>query len=176
MNLRKLVLASAVAAAFGAPGTAVADSELTIGPTGSQAAADVIFTITIPDFIYFQVGTPGNGNVDTVTFDMTGVESGDGLTPVAGDVSLNVVLRSNADVSIGANNPGLTSPSGTIPTTEITASDLGNIAVPDFGVTNNLPAGPYNLTDTWSYSYDNTAVYAPDTYTGTVTYTVTTLP
>ena len=180
MNLRKLALASAIAIAIGAPATSVADSELSIGGTGTTAQASVDFRITIPDFVYFQVGTVGNGNVDLVDFNMAGLESGDS-TPVASvGGALNVVLRSNADnVSLGASGGNLTGAVllGTIPFAEITATESvgGSIPVPDFGSTNNLPAGPYNLTDSWSYEYDNTSVYAPDVYTGQVTYTVTTL-
>ena len=180
MNLRKLVLASAIAAAIATPATAVANSQISIGGTGTNAQASVDFRITIPDFVFFQVGTVGNGNVDLVDFSMAGLEAGDSNPVSSVGGALNVVLRSNADnVSIGASGGNLTGAVllGTIPFAEITATESvgGAIPVPDFGVTNNLPAGPYNLTDTWSYSYDNTSVYAPDVYTGQVTYTVTTL-
>lgn len=181
MNLRKLVLASAIAAAIGAPATVVADSETSYGGVGTQAQASVDFQIVIEDFVYFQVGTAGNGTVDQVDFSLIGLESGDSNAVPQTGPALNVVLRSNTDnVSVAASGGNLTGGVllGNIPFTQITASNAGGatpIAVPDFGATLNLPAGPYDLADTWSYSYDNTAVYARDTYTGTVTYTVETL-
>ncbi|UCG72166.1 MAG: hypothetical protein JSV45_13090 [Chromatiales bacterium] len=179
MDLRKLILASAITATFGFSASAVADSQLSIGGTGTQAQASVDFRITIPDFVFFQVGTLGTGDVDLVDFDMAGLESGDSNPVASVGGGLNVVLRSNADnVSLGASGGNLTGAVllGTIPFAEITATEsVGDIQVPDFGTTINLPAGPYNLTDTWDYSYDNTSVYAPDVYTGQVTYTVTTL-
>ena len=187
MSFRKLTLAAAVAMAMGAPATVVADSEFGFGGTGTQASADLSFRIIIPDFVFFQVGTFGNGNVDRVDFDLNagGVESGDGnavgATGGTGDGAdgiLAVELRSNAsNVSIAATGGNLTgqTTAGNLPFADISASDGGTITVPDFGATVNLAAGPYNLTDQWVYSYDNTSVYAPDQYDGTVTYTVTTL-
>ena len=99
--------------------------------------------------------------------------SGDGA-----DGALTVELRSNAtNIEIEASGGNLVgvNTAGNLPFADITASDGGTIPVPDFGATQSLNAGPYSLSDTWSYTYDNTNVYVPDEYNGTVTYTVTTL-
>ena len=185
MTLRKLAIASAIAAVIGAPSMALADSDLNVGPSGTTAQAQLSFRITIPDFVYFQVGTASAGTIDRVDFDMTGLEAGDGnaVAPTGGtgdaaDGIVTVVLRTNAaNVEIDATGGDLTGTvSGTtIPFSEITASDGGVIPVPDFDGTTNLGSGPIDLTDNWTFSYDNTSVYQPDQYDGTVTYTVTTL-
>jgi hypothetical protein len=188
MTFRQLILASAVAAVIAVPATAVADSQLSTGGTGTTAQASLDFRITMAEFVYFRVGTDVNGTVDRVDFDITGLSAGNG-TPVNAtggngdgvDGILTVELRSNASgVQITAGTPtanlvGLTA-TNLLPFDDITAADGGNISVPDFGATVNIPgAGPYDLNDNWTYTYDNTSVYAPDQYNGRVTYTVTTL-
>ena len=187
MTVRKLLLTSVTAAAMAVPAVVLADSDLQIGGTGTQAQAQLPFRITIGDFVFFRVGTLGNGNVDRVDFDLAtaGVESGSGGPFTAnggtGDGAygaLTVQLRSNATnieiAASGGNLVGLNT-AGNLPFADITAADGGTIPVPDFGATQNLNTGPYNLTDTWSYTYDNTNVYVPDEYNGTVIYTVTAL-
>jgi len=185
---RKLMLAAAVAATLSAPMLASADSDLQVGPTGTAAQVDLGFQITIGDFVYFQVGSAAAGTVDRVDFDLTagaGTVSGAGVAFAANggvgdgaDGALNVVLRTNvANVQIAASPGSLAGPGGAnIPFADISATDGGVIDVPDFGATiTPFPAAPGTLNDTWTYMYDNANVYAPGTYTGTVTYTVTTL-
>ena len=79
--------------------------------------------------------------------------------------------------SIGASGGNLTgSGANTIPFADITAADTGTIPVPDFGATiSPFAPGGFSLTDTWTYTYDNTTVYQADTYNGTATYTITVL-
>jgi hypothetical protein len=182
------MLAAAIAATLSAPMLASADSDLGVGGTGTNAQVNLDFQITIGDFVYFQVGSLAAGTVDRVDFDLTagaGTVSGSGGPFAANggvgdgaDGMLSIELRTNvANVSIAATGGDLTGPGGaTIPFTEITATDGGVVDVPDFGATiTPFAAAPGALTDTWTYTYDNSSVYAPGTYSGTVTYTVTTL-
>jgi hypothetical protein len=134
-----------------------------------------------------QAGTLGAGNVDEVHFDLTaglGTESGSGGPFAANggvgdgvDGALAVTLRTNvAGVSITATGGNLTGPGGNIPFTDIDAADGGTVTVPDFGATvTPFVTAPGNMVDTWTYTYDNLNTYAPGAYTGTVTYSVTTL-
>jgi len=187
MTVRKLLLTSVTAAAMATPVAVLADSDVQFGGTGTQAQAQLQFRITIGDFVFFRVGTDANGTVDRVDFDLAtaGVESGVGGPFLAtggvgdgADGSLTVELRSNATnieiAASGGNLVGLNT-AGNLPFADITAAAGGPIPVPDFGAAQNLNTGPYDLSDTWSYTYDNTNVYVPDEYNGTVTYTVTTL-
>jgi hypothetical protein len=185
MTLRKMMLATLGAAAASAPLVASADSDLGIGGTGTTASASLDFLITIPDFVYFQVGTIGS--VDRVDFDLSaggGTEPGSGGPFLANggvldgaDGALTVVLTTNvSSVNIAATGGNLDSGGDTLPFDDITAADGGNVTVPDFGTNVDIVSGlPGTLNDTWTYTYDNSSVYAPGTYTGQVTYTATTL-
>jgi len=186
MMTRKWMLAAAVAATLSAPMLASADSDLQVGPTGTIAQADLGFQITIGDFVYFRVGSTA-GTVDRVDFNLTagtGTVSGanvpfaaNGSVGDGADGALGIELRTNvANVRIAASPGSLTGPGGSIPFTDITVGDGNVIDAPDFGATiTPFAAAPGTLNDTWTYTYDNSTVYAPGTYTGTVTYTVTTL-
>jgi hypothetical protein len=184
--LSRKLLASVIAALVGAPMLVSADSDVSVGPAGTQAAASLDFQIVIPDFVYFQVGTPGAGNVDLVDFDLltAAIEPGTLPVPATGgtgdgaDGDLTVVLITNvANVTIQANGGNLTSGGDTIPFSEISATDSGAITVPAFGggSVNVATAGPSILNDTWTFEYQNDVVFVPGSYTGTATYTVTTL-
>ena len=180
MKLNKLVTATLMTAAVTLPQFAAADSELAFGGTGTTAEASLDFRIIIPDFVYFQVGSAGS-TVDQIEYNLGTTEPGSGAfaatggtTTVNGQVDVTLITNA-ADVSIGATGGDLTSGSDTIPFTDITAADTGTISVPDFGATVNVTPGSFSLSDTWSYSYDNNAVYNAGDYTGQVTYTVTTL-
>jgi len=178
MTNRPLVLLSAIAAAS-LPAAAIADSELAFGGAGTTASADLDFEIIIPSFVYFQVGDPNAGTVDTVQFDLTGLSVGSGTDVPATAGAVPVVLRSNAanteivaDISAGAPDDG---GGNFIPFTEILPTAGGPIPVPAFGGAAINFGGPMNLTDDWTYTYDNVGSYLPGTYTTTVTYTATTL-
>jgi hypothetical protein len=183
MTLRKLTLASVTAAALTLPLVASADSDLALGAAGTTAAqAQLNFQIVIPTFVYFQVGTAGAGNVDTVNFDLVAANEEPGSTnPVAGAAgsgAVGVTLRTNAaSIRISASSTNLDDGLGNlIPIAEVTAADGGTITVPDFGTDTGLlaPAG-VSSSDTWTFTYDNTNVYPAGTYgaagTGIVTYT-----
>jgi len=183
MKLNKLFIVSMMSAAMVLPQMATADSQLSIGPAGTTAAGNLDFTITIPDFVFFQIGSVG-ATVDRVDFDLGPTQPGSGgpilATGGSGDGSdgiLNVTLITNsANVSIAATGGNLTSGADTIPFTDITAVDGGTLSVPDFGATiSPFAVSPSTLNDTWTYTYDNSTVYNTGIYTGTVTYTVTTL-
>jgi hypothetical protein len=184
--LSRKLLVSAVAALASAPVLVSADSDIGIGPTGTQAQANLDFRIVIPDFVYFRVGSAAAGTVDRVDFDLlatpTQPGAGGNLAANGGsgdgaDGSLTVQLITNvSNVNIAATGGNLTSGLNTIPFTQINRTDGGVIPMPAFGGNGNLSAGlPGTLNDTWSYTYNNNTVYAPGTYNGTVTYTVTTL-
>lgn len=182
MKLNKLVIASLITAVATLPQFAAADSDLSFGGTGTTAQASLDFRIVIPDFVFFQVGSAGN-TVDRIDYDLGTTEPGTGTfnatggtTPVDGQVNVTLITNA-ADVSIAATGGDLLGgvTGATIPFDDITASATGAIDVPDFGGTVNVTPGSFSLTDTWSYTYDNSTVYDADTYTGQVTYTVTTL-
>lgn len=180
MTFRKLTLAAAVAMAMGAPATVVADSELNFG---SSASADLDFRVILPQFIYFQVGDPTAGNVDTIDFDLsTGPEPGGGT--VTGSATVTVSLITNiptGNVQISASGADLTGTApntDTIPVTDISGSaSAGDIPVPTTGGSAAaVGTAPFAGTDTWTFTYANPtpagAPIAADTYTTTVTYTV----
>ena len=185
MTLRKLMLSTVAATAVSTPVIATADSDLSIALAGSASAqANLDFAITIPSFIFFQVGSPGS-TIDSVSFDLLTANEEPGSTnPVAGSSTVSVALRTNAtNVRIAASGGNMTDTlggAGSIPLTDITPSSAASdIPVPDFGADTGLiaPSG-FNLSDTWSFSYDNTTVvpagvYGTDTNGGRVTYTVT---
>lgn len=182
MTLRKLMVASAAATTLCAPMLATAESDLSVAAAGSASAqANLDFQIIIPSFIFFQVGSPGT-TIDLVTFDLvTALEEPGSTNPVPGSSTISVDLRTNASqVRIAASGGDMDDGSGNlIALTDITATAGGTIPVPDFGADTGLfaPVGGV-LNDTWSYSYDNTAVVPAGTYGGAanggrVTYTAT---
>jgi hypothetical protein len=179
MTFRKLTLAAAVAMAMSAPATVVADSELSFG---TSASADLNFRVTLPQFIYFQVGDPTDGTVDTIDFDLSGgPEPGGGTVAGSATVPVNLVTNiSSGSVQISATGADLTGTGGntdTIPVTDISGTGTGTIPVPTTnGSAAAVGAAPFAGTDNWTFTYSNpTPVAAPisaDVYTTTVTYTV----
>jgi hypothetical protein len=183
--LSRKLLVSTVAALASAPTLVYADSQLAFGPAGTTATADLAFRVTIPNFVYFQVGSAG-AVVDRVDFDLAAaaVQPGAGGNVVANggvgdgaDGSLSVTLSTNAaNVSIAATGGNLVSGGNNIPLTQINRTDGGQIPMPAFGGSGNLAFGaPGTRTDTWSYNYNNNTVYPAGTYNATVVYTVTVL-
>jgi hypothetical protein len=186
--LSRKLLVSAIAALVSAPTLVSADSELAIGGGGTQAQANLDFQIVIPDFVYFSIGSTG-ATIDRVDFDLLAgtVQPGPGGPLVVAatggtgdgfDGILDVQLITNVtNVSIAAATVGgvLTSGLNTIPFTQINGVAGGAIPIPAFDTSGNLATGgPVTLNDTWTYTYNNDTVFAPGTYTGRVTYTVTT--
>jgi hypothetical protein len=174
MNLRKLALASLLTATAGIPAVTMADSELDFGASAS-ASAELDFQVLIPQFVFFQVGaSPVPGNVDSVVFDLSTTETGSGVDVADASGPVDVVLRSNAQVTITA--PALAG-SGPLAagSTEISAvASNVSIPVPAFGSSAAPVAGPINATGTWTFTYDNANVYPNGDYQTTVTYTAAT--
>ena len=165
-----------------------ADTDFATG-AGATASVDLDFQIVIPRFIYFRVGTPVAGTVDTISFN-----------PSATDVATTGAITNGTggDAGPGAVNVDVISNGGNITITElndgggaglidgannisyariITADTSGNISAPTLsdagGNTSSIiSAGVTNLSDVWTYTYSNPATPpVPGTYTGRVTYT-----
>ena len=182
MNLKKLVLASLAATTFALPQFAAAESQLSFGGAGTTAQARLNFTVIIDDFVYFQVGSAGA--LDRVEWDLAGATPGQGidLAATGGDLDgadgvLTVVLHSNADtVTLSVDSFSLSNGADTIPNSEILVSAAGAVTAPTDGVPQNIDtSGLAPLNDTWTYTYDDSAVYPSGTYNGQATYTATTL-
>ena len=186
-----------------APGSALADSDSASGATPLSAAANLDFRVVIPAILRFRVGTDGSGNVNEIQFDPALGTLGDGTDTSAtsgGDVSPGVVtvsLLSNAgQITITETNnsggAGLRNTNGAgadyIPYSEIltVSSDPTNFDAPTLsnaggGTSPPTPTSGNNKVtnypaETWTYTYDNTAVYPAGDYGtsargGRVTYT-----
>jgi hypothetical protein len=197
----KLLAAAVVSgtALFAMPGMALAESG-TDTTAAYSVAARHNFTVVIPAFLSFRVGTAG-ATIDNITFSPTVPVLGNS-TPVAGaggtggggGSTTDVVLLSNAgQVTITATNNsgglGLSTgvaADGYINLNEITASS-GNAALTPPALSNaggttstpTLNAGTRvtNQTATWTFAYANTTIPSAGTYggatSGQVTYTAT---
>lgn len=186
MKKSSFVLKALLATSLAVPMLASAESQLTVG--AGTAAARLNFQVVIPRILFLAVGT-GNalplatdGTIDTVVFDYstnpTAVGSGAPAAAISGNAVPVRVLGNNGQVEISAagSGTGLTNVAGDIiPWTEITAaSSEATFPVPAVGSTANptLNAGRLtNRTATWTYSFANSAIAAPGSYTGQVTYT-----
>lgn len=188
--LRKCALTSAVLTALAAPLAAQAESNVTTGAGTITATARVNFSVTIPRFIFLQVGTgtllAANTTIDTISFTPAVAVVGNG-TPVAatagsgnlGNGGVTVRIIGNAgNVTLGATGPAnLTSGANTIPWTQISTAITGGATHPTINGANatfTATASVVNITGTWIYSYLNTVTPASGTYTGQVLYTATT--
>ncbi|PKO26569.1 MAG: hypothetical protein CVU36_23720 [Betaproteobacteria bacterium HGW-Betaproteobacteria-9] len=183
---KSLFIKTAVALALAAPLLASAESDLEIG-TGA-AAARLNFQVVIPRVLFLAVGTGNatladNGTIDTLTYDYSAnpADVGSGTDSAAQGVNVRV-LGNNGQIAIAAagSGAGLVSDldaADIIPWSEILAtSSVGAFAAPAVGASANptLSAGKVtNRTAIWNYAYSNTAVAAPGTYSGQVTYTAT---
>ena len=187
MTLRKLTLASVTAAAMCAPMLASADSDLQVGaPGATSAVAHLDFRISIPTYIYFQIGSAAI--VDTVDFDLTAGPTTPGTGPLAATSGpVTVVLRTNATtLNLSATGADLIDGAGnTILLSDITgtAAGTGDIPHPTFngGSVAVSPVTSDIVTDnieTWTFSYANAAavpagVYGDGAGNGSqVTYTI----
>jgi len=173
-----------------------AEAVTTTGGGSLSADARVDFRIDIPRMLRFRVGQPAAG-IDLIDFQPTLAELGNGNDVAAtagsgdlgnGDVSVEVVSNAG-QVTIAHDSNGGSLSDGTgnsIPYTEIltASSDVTNLAAPVLGTADNStpPAtnGLTNHTATWTYTYDNSAVYPSGVYGGVntnggrVTYTAST--
>ena len=159
-------------------------------PAGLNASARLNFEIVIPRFVYFRVGGAG---IDTVTFRPSAEEVAEGTPGISGDLgsgTVSVRLISNAgnlNISSTTNGTtGLTSGANDISYGQInTINSSGEIPVLALfdDDTDSQPitaiSGIINLTDTWTYTYDNIDITTDDPpvagiYSGQGTYTAAT--
>jgi hypothetical protein len=185
-------VAATAAAVMGLGGLppASADQDLQIG--SGAATANLNFRVIIPAVTRLRIGDPNT--INTIEFDLSAGTplSGDG-TPVGagnggsggyplGDTTVEVELLTTAgSVSVSqtapANLVGTVLATNTIPWTEISITDTGSFSHSGAslvsGTTNifTIP-GPGVFLGNWTFTYNNNATYAADTYNGTVQYTV----
>lgn len=185
--LTKTLLAAAVIAAT--PMMASAESVFSSNspPVKLTDAAHVDFKIVVPNVLFLQVGTGSYPNtdatVDLITFSPTAAQLGDstvvagtGGDLTAGQVTVKVKSNFGGNVSLtattlGALNDGAlhTITFGEITTTE-TGASIGALALTDGGVgtteTLNATGGIVDLSDSWTYTYNNTTFPVAGTYGG----------
>ncbi len=199
-NLKKHLVTIAAIMAGCAPITVMAEAASDDGATPLSAAAQLDFQINIPGILRFRVGSDA-GTIDLVQFTPTAANLGDDtdIAGTGGDLTggeVTVDLFSNAGqitITPTNNSGGAGLDNGlldTISYDEIitTSSDAAALPVPvlsDAGGTTSQPPPTSglrvtSLTESWTYTYDNTAVYPEGTYGGIntqggrVTYTAAT--
>ncbi|HQR54680.1 MAG TPA: hypothetical protein PLW72_01760 [Burkholderiaceae bacterium] len=167
--------------------TAQAASNFATGASGTlTTSVNLNFSITIPRFVMLRVGSAAS--VNTLAYAPTASEivNSTGVLPTGGDtgagntdVTVRVIGNGGGNITLTAvtSAPNLVSGANTIPWTTLTAaSPTGSITAPPFnsGSTVLTPSGGVvNQTGSWRYTWTSApnTVYAPGTYTGTVTYT-----
>lgn len=169
------------------PGTLLAESASDSGATPLSAAANLDFQINIPGILRFRVGTDG-GAIDLVQFSPTAANLGDntdiagtGGNLTGGEVTVDLFSNAGQITITPTNNSvgsaGLDNGLGDIISYDeiiTTSSDAAILPVPDLtdaGGTASLPPPTSglrvtNLAESWTYTYDNTAVYPEGTYGG----------
>jgi len=193
------IVTVALVVASCAPLTVMAEATAVNGSTPLSAAARLNFQINIPGILRFRVGSDA-GEIDLVQFSPTAADLGNGtdIAGTGGDLTggeVTVDLFSNAgQITITPTNnsggDGLVNDQGdTISYDEIltSSSDAAVLPVPalsDAGGSTSEPPPTSgtrvtNLTESWTYTYDNTADYPEGTYGGAaqggqVTYTAAT--
>jgi hypothetical protein len=199
-NIYKPLITKIFLISISLPGTLMAESISVNGATPLSAAARLDFQINIPGILRFRVGSDA-GTIDLVQFSPTADNLGDGtdLPGTGGDLTggeVTVDLFSNAGlITITPTNnsggAGLDNGLGDIISYDeiiTTSSDAAVLPVPDLtdagGTTSQPPATSGAkvtiLTESWTYTYDNTQVYPEGTYGGVntqggrVTYTAAT--
>lgn len=187
---RKCALTGAALAALAAPLLAHAESNVSSGSGSLSTTARVTFSVTIPRFIFLQVGTgtllAGNSTIDSIAFTPAVAVVGNGSVVAAtsgsgnlGNGGVTVRLIGNAgNVTLGATGPAnLTSGGNSIPWTQISTAVTGGATHPTINGANasfTATSSVVNINGTWIYRYLNSATPAAGTYTGQVLYTATT--
>ncbi len=196
-RLLKAALALALGATLGAALPANAESNTVTGAGALSTTANLDFSIVIPRFLSFRVGTVG-ATIDQITFSPTAAVLGNS-TPVAGtggdaaggSGSNVTVLGNGGQITITESNNsaggGLqhATLADTINYNQITtsSSDATNLAAPILsnagGNTSTPVLNASNVTNrsaVWTYAYANTTIPSAGTYGtnakgGRVTYT-----
>lgn len=185
--VKYLVTCSLLTAIGITPLTAQAESDFDSGATPLNAVAHLNLRVTIPQFLYFRVGSAG-ATIDQITFTPVAANVGDSSV-VNGDSTAAVTVRANGgQVSIEETNDGggngLNGSSTNISLSQITASssDATNLGTPTLTDSGGSTSSPVlnsgnitNRTATWSYTYANTTVPEADNYDVEITYTATIL-
>lgn len=197
MKQHSLKLGLAIVAGMGLStvGHAEEASQEAASPT---AAVNHDFSVTVPEFLFFQVGSAG-ATIDLMDFAPTAANAGSG-TDIAGTggnasagAAATAEVRSNAgQVTITPSNnsagAGLTNvAANAIAYSEITpTSDSADLANPVLSNAGGTPTTPTlsggdttDRTATWTFVYSNTNVVEAGTYGtsargGRVTYTAST--
>jgi hypothetical protein len=196
-KLLKAALAMALGASLSAALPANAESTTVNGNGALSTNARIDFSVVIPRFLSFRVGTTGV-TIDQITFSPTAATVGNS-TPISGTggdagagTAANVsVLGNGGQITISeANNSagaGLkhATLADTISYTEITTSSSdGNLPAPALSNAGGNTSTPVlngassvtNRTAVWTYAYANTTIPSAGTYGtsakgGRVTYT-----
>ena len=185
-KLKKHLLTITMLMAGCIPAGAMAEATSDSGATPLSAAARLDFQINIPGILRFRVGSDA-GTIDLVQFSPSAANLGDDtdIAGTGGDLTggeVTVDLFSNAgQITITPTNnsggAGLDNGLGdNISYDEIitTSSDAAVLPVPVLSDTGGTTSEPpptsglrvTNLTESWTYTYDNTAVYPEGTYGG----------
>jgi hypothetical protein len=183
-----------LAAAFFMGGEARAASATDSTASGYSASVTLSHQISYPTFLRFQVGAPG-ATLSAITCNLTAqaasLGNGTNLPCTGGDLgsgASTVSVKSNAgQIRLTATTTGmLLAGAASIPYSEIlTASNDANLPAPTLpsGGTSgsvNVALSAGSVTDrtaSWTYTFDNTSLYASGTYggvnvnNGRVTYT-----
>lgn len=181
--IRGLALTSLASLGLIAVTPAFAESQFVTAGTPTVANARLNFQVNVPRFLEFRVGS-ADAVIDTVVFDVAAADVGN-ATAVAGDITVDVALRGNGGaISLSADTSAdpLNSGADTIPFSAITTTlDAGTINAPTLVDGASAPVAVAvtsgtrvtNRSATWSYEFDNAAVYGAGTYAGQVVYTAT---
>ena len=181
-SCKHVITACSLVVAACLPALACAESTVTSGAGTLSTSAHVDFRIVIPQVLRFQVGSAG-GTVDMVDFQPSAAVLGDGSNVAAtaasgdqGNGSVTVAVLSNAgQITISDDSNGASLSDGgshTIPYTEIltASSDAVNLDAPALGTagtsTPSLTGNLTSATATWTYTYDNSALYDSGVYGG----------
>jgi hypothetical protein len=180
----RAALGLAIAAAIAAPAVR-AETNTQTGNGTLSAPVHLDFSIVIPRFLTFRVGTAG-ATIDLITFTVP-VASVGNSTPIAGTggdlgggVATVNVQGNGGQITITETNnsagAGLTNGLGdAIPYSQITttSSDATNLAAPVLSNGSSNTAQPVlnggrvtNRSATWTYAYANTTIPGAGTYGG----------
>ncbi|HLX25100.1 MAG TPA: hypothetical protein VKR38_17255 [Usitatibacter sp.] len=194
-NLRKNLLKAAVAVAVAAPLFANADSAFTTsGASPYTAAAHLDFAITIPKFLFLQVGAgtsmAANATINQIAFTVPAANVGDAslisASATSGDLGNGVVtarvIGNNGAITFSSLTVGaLSNGSGdsisyaqikTTVNTNTSTTALSHPTLTDGGpgtsvaLTPNVGTKVTNLDAKWTYQYLNQNVVPPGTYGG----------